>query len=74
MPAARSFCKSRIDVMDNELRENLAKDLATLHHKHVHGTTQKWEKMAASERSLWRLLAEKAYQVVSDAIKVDNDF
>lgn len=54
--------------MDRELREQLARELATLHHKHTYGTTQKWEKMAATERSLWRLLAEKAHQVVTDAV------
>jgi hypothetical protein len=51
--------------MNRELRENLARELAVLHHKHIYGTTQKWEKMQPSERSLWRLLAEKAHQIVA---------
>jgi selenocysteine lyase/cysteine desulfurase len=54
-----------MSAMNRELRENLARELAVLHHKHIYGTTQKWEKMQPSERSLWRLLAEKAHEIVA---------
>jgi hypothetical protein len=40
--------------------ERLAARLARLYIKNTSGTTQKWEKMPADQRSLWRLLARAA--------------
>jgi hypothetical protein len=42
--------------------ERLAARLARLYIKNTSGATQKWEKMPARQRSLWRLLARAALE------------
>jgi hypothetical protein len=42
--------------------ELLAARLARLYVKNTSGETQKWEKMTADQRSLWRLIARAAME------------
>ena len=42
--------------------ERLAERLACLCVKEISGKTQKWDKMAPADRSLWRLLARAAIE------------
>jgi hypothetical protein len=59
-------------MIDNAV-ERLAARLARLYSKNTSGTTQRWEKMPAHQRSLWRLLARAALETSEEMTRRPAD-